>query len=499
MPSSRARRSRIRLLAACVALAVAALSGAASAQSRLIAWRAAERDDGTRFVLELSDATEFKIGIQDRPMRLIVSLQGASGVPGSRLAPVGTIKGARADRVGDGVNLVLEVARPVKLAEAFLLTPSEGRPYRLVLDIVPATRAEFLALGQLQPNATPKPVPPPIPTPDVTPLPPPPPPPPPPPAPPPPPPPPVIAPKSSIPPPFSAPAVSSPNNPVPNTRTLREPGKAPTVIVPLAPPEAPSPAPSPPPSPPPPLPPISPQSQHKAPIVASQFTVAIDAGHGGIDPGAVSRAGVQEKTITLAMALEIRRQLDERGRFRALLTRDDDRFIRLRDRVALARAGGAQLFVSLHADVLTSGTLNGASIYTLSATASDREAEALAASENKADVIAGYDLSAEAPEVSNILIDLAQRETNQLSADFAERLVRELSPSFPLVPKPHRAAGFAVLTAPDIPSVLIEMGYLSSREDQQKLESPEYRRRLAATVVRAIEAYAAARGGQARN
>ncbi len=240
-------------------------------------------------------------------------------------------------------------------------------------------------------------------------------------------------------------------------------------------------------TPPPPLllPPVKPQ----APGAEARPVVAIDAGHGGVDPGALGSGGSVEKTITLAMAKELQRQLEATGRYRVILTRDSDVFVRLRDRIELARVGKADLFVSLHADAHDSGKLRGASVYTLSEQASDAEAEALAAKENKADLIAGIDLSNNDEIVTNILIDLAQRETKNLSARFADMVVKELKRETLLLRKTHRFAGFAVLKAPDVPSVLIELGYLSSREDESLLRSAKHRRKLGASIGRAIDAY----------
>jgi N-acetylmuramoyl-L-alanine amidase len=190
------------------------------------------------------------------------------------------------------------------------------------------------------------------------------------------------------------------------------------------------------------------------------------------------------------MALELRRQLEATGRYRVALTRNSDEFLALRDRLALARAYDADLFISLHADSERSADVRGLSIYTLSETASDEEAAALASRENRADLIGGIDLSRERPQVASILIDLAQRETMNRSVAFARMVVAELSREIDLLPtRPHRFAGFAVLRAPDVPAVLIELGYLSNRVEERRLQSVGYRRDLARGVVRAIDHY----------
>ena len=217
--------------------------------------------------------------------------------------------------------------------------------------------------------------------------------------------------------------------------------------------------------------------------------VVLDPGHGGVDPGAQGRSGVYEKFVTLAMAAELKRQLEATGRYQVVLTRDHDIFLPLRQRIALARAANASLFVSLHADTIDDPGIRGLSVYTLSETASDKEAAALATSENKADVIAGVDLTNESPEVTNILIDLAQRETMNLSANFAEFAVADLSREVKLLGKTHRFAGFAVLKAPDVPSVLVELGYLSNPDEERQLRDPRYRSRLAAALVKSVDRY----------
>lgn len=224
-------------------------------------------------------------------------------------------------------------------------------------------------------------------------------------------------------------------------------------------------------------------------LVARRPLVVIDPGHGGVDPGAQSRHGIYEKHVVLALSREIRRQLIASGRFQAELTRDRDVFIRLRDRVAIARKKGADIFISVHADSIRNSKVSGPSVYTLSEKASDKEAAELAERENKADLIAGMDLSHESADVANILIDLAQRESMNQSARFAGHLVAELGNKTEVLPRPHRFAGFAVLKAPDLPSVLLETGFLSNSDDERRLTSKSYRRQLASAIVAAIDRY----------
>jgi len=222
---------------------------------------------------------------------------------------------------------------------------------------------------------------------------------------------------------------------------------------------------------------------------AKRHVVVIDPGHGGIDPGAIGPSGIAEKNITLAAARAIKAGLDRTGRYKVLLTRGRDMFIQLRHRVAIARDKGAELFISLHADTIRNKKVRGLSVYTLSERASDKEAGELAMRENKADLIAGIDLSGQASGVTNILIDLAQRESMNESARAAGFLVAELKRVTRLLRNTHRFAGFAVLKAPDVPSLLIDMGFLSNARDERSLRSAKFRRRLAGAVTKGIDRF----------
>ncbi|MBO9714404.1 N-acetylmuramoyl-L-alanine amidase [Sphingomonas sp.] len=226
---------------------------------------------------------------------------------------------------------------------------------------------------------------------------------------------------------------------------------------------------------------------------SSRPLVVIDAGHGGHDPGAIGPNGVREKDVTLALALAIKDELLRSGRVRVALTRDDDRFLILQDRYGIARKLGAALFISVHCDSAASGDASGATVYTLSEVASDKEAARLAARENKADIIAGVDLGTQNRDISSILIDLTQRETMNASAGFARLLGRESMPLIPIKANYHRMASLMVLKAPDMPSVLFETGYISNPHDAQFLVSDEGRKRVAQGVRRAVEIHFATR------
>jgi N-acetylmuramoyl-L-alanine amidase len=222
--------------------------------------------------------------------------------------------------------------------------------------------------------------------------------------------------------------------------------------------------------------------------------VVLDPGHGGIDTGTKGPGGEEEKDIVLNFALRLRDRLEKSGKYRVLLTRSDDTFVALADRVRIAREAGATLFVSIHADSLPhgEGDAQGASIYTLSNTATDSEAARLAEKENRADVIAGVDLKTEPDDVAGILIDLAERETKSFSTQFAHKLAGDLKSVTRMHKKPLKSAGFRVLRAPDVPSVLVELGYVSNRQDLQSLLSETWRNKTADSMAEAIEGFLSA-------
>jgi N-acetylmuramoyl-L-alanine amidase len=225
----------------------------------------------------------------------------------------------------------------------------------------------------------------------------------------------------------------------------------------------------------------------------SRPLVVIDAGHGGNDPGAInSETGLREKDVTLKIAKAIRDELIASGRARVALTRDDDRYILHRERFGVARRLRADLFISIHCDSVGAGDATGATAYTLSDVASDKEAARLATRENKSDIISGVDLN-ESTDVSSILIDLTQRETMNASAGFARLLGREAKPLIPTKANFHRMASLLVLKAPDLPSILFETGYISNPQDAAFLDSREGRQRIAESVRRAVEVYFARR------
>jgi N-acetylmuramoyl-L-alanine amidase len=228
----------------------------------------------------------------------------------------------------------------------------------------------------------------------------------------------------------------------------------------------------------------------EGPRDTSRPLVVIDAGHGGHDPGARNALlRISEKDLTLAIARAVRDELLKTGRIRVALTRDDDRFLVLQERYGIARKLGADLFISIHADAAGDPQARGATIYTLSDVASDREAARLAARENRADVIHGIDLSDKSTAVGSILIDLTQRETLDASTRFAEVLHREALPHFRFRSPPRRFASLVVLKSPDTPSVLLEAGYVSNDEDAGWMATRDGRLQLAKGIAAAVSVH----------
>lgn len=486
----------------------------------------------TRIVVDLSDSIDFSTALYADPYRVVVNTPPMDWSQQAALRrPLGAVQALRFDEDSLGGRLMIDLKEPATVKSAFVIPPRDGQGWRFVMDLQVVSRAAFLnaampmrtAKAELKPEP-PKPAaapraeiaraPLPLPearpqaepvsmqpeaprpiiitSPDAA---------------------PSVAASPSVPVVQPAPApvvqpavaVQSAPEPRPAQRTktgapvlsqpVPPPLERPAVVQPavaampaLAAPEPTSapvtkaamavPAPQ-------PLEPVEP----KALPADGKPVVVIDPGHGGVDPGAIGVSGIYEKYITLAVARELKASLERNGRYKVYLTRDRDIFIRLRDRVAIARQYNADLFISLHADSVANPQLKGLSVYTLSQNASDSEAQALADKENKADLIAGIDLSHESADVANILIDLAQRETMNRSAGFAGGVVDEVGREQTLLGNTHRFAGFAVLKAPDVPSVLVEMGYLSNEAEERNLRQPEYRVKLAKGLSRAVDRF----------
>lgn len=395
-----------------VFLLFAGLANAAVAAPSVTGMRVGQHPEKTRIVFDLSQAVEFQIILLPDPYRLVIDLPEIEWRLGEEMAAGkgGQVQGLRYGLFQPGVSrVVMDMARPFEVREAFLLPPGETPHYRLVIDVAPSSPEKFLTASRAS-----------------------------------------MAARRSL--------------------TPAQPQAAP--LAPFA------------------------ETPRRA---DGKRVVAIDPGHGGVDPGAIGTSGVYEKDITLAMARQLKQVLERSGKYHVLVTRERDIFVRLRERFAIARREGAELFISLHADAIKNRNLRGLSVYSLSETASDAEAEALAQKENKADLIGGIDLSSESPEVTNILINLAQRETMNDSARFAAMLLKELDPVTPLLRRSHRFAGFAVLKAPDVPSVLVELGFLSNATDEAQLRNTRHRDKLARGIASGIDAFFAFKDSVSRS
>jgi N-acetylmuramoyl-L-alanine amidase len=236
-------------------------------------------------------------------------------------------------------------------------------------------------------------------------------------------------------------------------------------------------------------PPIPPKRVPPRPRVPAKHIVMIDPGHGGPDPGAIGVRGLREKVVTMRASQAVKAALERTGKYKVFMTRDNDVYVPLRKRYQKAEDAKAELFISIHADSHRSRSVRGASVYSLSEKSSDREAAALARRENRSDIIAGIDLSSQSDTVASILIGLRQRQTMNESALFGEILISELARDIKVLRNTHRFAGFAVLKSPDIPSVLIELGYLSNPADEGKFRNSDFYNRLSGAILRSVEKY----------
>lgn len=525
------------LIRTCALLVLAAVLLAPSlgwARATATGMRLGAHPDGiTRIVVDLSDSIDFSTALYADPYRVVVNTPPMDWSQQAALRrPLGAVQALRFDEDSLGGRLMIDLKDPATVKSAFVIPPRDGQGWRFVMDLQAVSRAAFLnaamptrtakaevksepvkaearieppkpvaaprteisraplPLPEARPQAEPVSMPeqPEAPRPIVITS-------------------PDAAPSVAAPQPVVQPAVAVQGVPEPRLAQRTKSG-APVLSQPVPPPlerpvvaqpavaampalAAPEPAPAPVtkaamavPAPQP-MEPVEP----KALPADGKPVVVIDPGHGGVDPGAIGVSGIYEKYITLAVARELKASLEKNGRYKVYLTRDRDIFIRLRDRVAIARQYNADLFISLHADSVANPQLKGLSVYTLSQNASDSEAQALADKENKADLIAGIDLSHESADVANILIDLAQRETMNRSAGFAGGVVDEVGREQTLLGNTHRFAGFAVLKAPDVPSVLVEMGYLSNEAEERNLRQPEYRVKLAKGISRAVDRF----------
>jgi N-acetylmuramoyl-L-alanine amidase len=487
-----ARLALVLLLMTMATLGPAAGQAQSSIAPEVIGVRFGVNGDVTRLVLDIDGPSRFATHVLDGPPRLVVELEDVRwrvrDHPQSR--PVGLARGVNYGHLASGrARLVLDVARPFRIVRQERLAPSgDIRQHRILVDLValpPASASPGQTAARPQPPATEQARPAGQRAPEVA----------------------AAARPRAAPagpprvgPPQPRPGTMAASNPV----TTVAPDAAPEPRLPLPGVETPGVAAA-------PLPTLETaangddrdgattagtggvETAAVGPVLRAppqrRRIIALDPGHGGIDPGTVGINGVLEKEVTFDLAKRLRRLIEATGRYEVVLTREADVFVSLRDRMATARRADAALFISIHADSLGDSAFRGASVYTLSDQASDAEAARLATKENRADVIAGTDLSAHDEIVAGILIDLAQRVTNNKSIEFADVLTAELGDVTALVRNTRRFAGFVVLKSPDVPSVLLELGYLSNPTDAANLAKPEYRDRLARATLRAIDRY----------
>lgn len=365
--------------------------------------RIGEHPDRTRFVVEVSDPIQLRVFTLADPDRVVIDMPevrwhlGGADRPSGR----GAIKSYRFGLFRPGNSrLVIDLARPVSIAEPLILPPQAGNGYRIVVDLLPATEQKFAQSAGWPSDL--------------------------------------------------------------RAKELAEEQAAAAAVPP-------------------------PVASAAADAAGGKRVIVLDPGHGGIDSGTTGVNGEMEKDLVLDEAVRVQKLLSRRG-YLVRLTRDSDVYVPLRERVYAARNDRADLFISLHADSNPDVGVSGASVYTLSEAGSDREAAALARKENQSDVIAGVDLSGENSPIASILIGLAQRDTMNKSARFAQTVVSQLGHATDILSRdPHRSAGFVVLKAPDVPAVLIELGYLSNPHDCAQMGTTGWRERVASAIADAVE------------
>jgi N-acetylmuramoyl-L-alanine amidase len=391
----------------------------------------------TRFVADLSEAVGYSVYILPDPFRVVIDLPAIKFnlPPGIGRKTQGLIAEYRYGPMEDGrARIVLDTSGPVLIEKSYVVKPAAGQPARIIVDLVATNRQTFEQTYASDAEKAKRPAE-------------------------------EALPQAVDEPPKQAEVVANP----PQSKSEKETAS-------------------------------QPKQPDASPNAKTRPVVVIDPGHGGIDPGAISGGSdqVKEKDVVLAFGLELREALLATGKFDVVMTRDDDTFVTLKDRVRFARHKQGDLFIAIHADTVRGQSARGATIYTLSEKASDAEAQALAEKENRADMINGVDLGSENEEVTDILYDLVRRETKNHSLYFAKKTVAALKPVTQMTGRPARAAGFLVLKAPDVPSVLLELGYLSSKADLALLTSKKWQQKTVQALAHAVDAYFATELAQSR-
>lgn len=426
-----------RLTVPAIALALSVSAAQAAEPNQLRHLRLGSHADQTHVVIEADGPFCTDIVLSDRPFRLSIDLPELAG-PRPALPPKGLVTGAAwvgAGAASQANRVLFDLKQPVEVIDTFVVAPGDGKGFRRVVKLAPAAPKSFAQaqekLGQMAgargctQQAQAKPGPGPT----------------------------VAALTPSIP---SAP-LASPPAPPPSIQPVAAPMPAPASRLPKD----------------------------------KRWSIVIDPGHGGDDPGAISVAGNYEKELTLSMAQVLKRKLEATKRFKVALTRGDDRFIELRERTAIADRDEVHLFISLHADSIVTRGVRGLSVYTLSDKASDAESEALAAKENRADLVVGVDHARQkGVDTRELLFRMEFDDVSQISRQFRKLVVDEMrGQDIETLPNPHRAAGFVVLKTRKVPSVLIEMGYLSNPADEKLLRQARHQDRFGNAIIKAADKF----------
>lgn len=397
--------------------------------AKALAARVAGDGDKTRFVADLTRPVSYSVYVLPNPYRVMIDLPDVSFELPSNAGgePLGLVSAYRFGPLGNGRSrIVIDATGPVLIGKSFLVKAEDGQPARLVVDLVKTDEKTFMMAHEADQATRP------------------------------------------------APAQDLPQT----EKSVSGDATETATLAPLPQPKPGSEAAQ-----------AGTERAMPAKRADGRRVIVIDAGHGGIDPGAVGFRRTKEKDVVLAFSRALRDRLKENKNYEVVMTRDTDIFLSLKQRVAVARQNQADLFIAVHADTVRGKSVRGATLYTLSEKASDAEAEALAQKENRSDIIGGIDLGTENEEVADILIELAQRETKNHSTFFAKKAATQLQLVTHMTGKPMRSAGFVVLKAPDVPSVLLELGYLSNKADEALLVSPKWQAGIAAAMTKAIDAY----------
>jgi N-acetylmuramoyl-L-alanine amidase len=428
-PSQKRGLGTLFIVMLALAAALAAPVPADAKPVTALAARVAGDDSRTRFVADLSSPVSYSVYVLPNPYRVMIDLPEVSFELSANAGgePLGLVSAYRFGPLGNGRSrIVIDATGPVLISKSFLVRPEADQPARLVVDLVKTDDKTFMMAHAAD----------------------------------------------------EAQRASRAEKDTRDESATLESAVQTARAIPLPPPHSKS-------------EPASPAVERAMPPKRAdgRRVIVIDPGHGGIDPGAVGLRRTREKDVVLSFSRALRDRLRENKNYEVVLTRHDDIFLSLKQRVAIGRKNRADLFIAVHADKVRGSSVRGATLYTLSNKASDAEAEALAQKENRADIIGGIDLATENEEVADILIELTQRETKNHSTFFARKATTQLQLVTHMTGKPMRSAGFVVLKAPDVPSVLLELGYLSNKADEALLVSPKWQAGVAAAMAKAVDAY----------